>query len=200
MKVFLSNVPGFILAKELQGNSFKKWVYFGTNDRVLKKLKRIFPDRAQQINYGEELYRITRTKRNQYIRWIDRVASHFPNNKEWLFSVSSVKNTYTSNLFLYICYIFLLEGFIKEGKRADLVFVDSPALTTIFKDSFPGTIKVMPINRWLKLGFYFKIVTKSVLRFGKYLIEFSRKYVSAKVVLKKSQQAIVERQKKSYSH
>lgn len=182
MKVFLSSVPGFILAQELQRNSVKQWIYFGTDHSVLKKLERIFDKRAEQVDYGEKLYAITMAQRNQFVLWIDQVAADLVDRKEWLFSVSSVKNTYTSHLFLYICYLFLLEELIKEGKQPDLIFVDSPALAAIFKDNFP--VGVAPINGWLRLGFYFKVLTKSILRFGKYLIEFGRRFVWAKIILK----------------
>lgn len=184
MKIFLSNVPGFILAKELQGNSIKRWIYFGTDSSVPWKLERVFGKKAQQINYGKKLYETTQVKRKQFILWIDQIATGFLDRKEWLFSVPSVKNTCTSNLFLYTCYLSVFEDFIKEGEQVDLIFVDSPALAALLKDNFPDLIATAPVNGWLKLGFYCKVFMKSVLRLGKHLIELGRKFVSAKIVLK----------------
>src|SRR3989338_4393505 len=119
MKIFLSNVPGFTLARELRENPINRLIYFGTDNSALKKLERLFEGRGQQIDYGEKLYRITKAKRNEFILWIDQVAASLLDKKEWLFSVSAVKNTYTSNLFLYACYFALLEELVKEGERID---------------------------------------------------------------------------------
>ncbi|GEM_PF-3108287 len=184
MKVFLSNVPSFILAQELQRNSIKRWIYFGTDDSVLKKLERVFNGKAEQVSYGKKLYEITKTKRNQFILWIDQVAACFLDRKEWLFSVPAVKNTYISNLFLYTCYLSFLEDFIKEGKQVDFILVDSPALASTFEENFSDSITISPINRWLNLDFYFNVFIKSILRLGKYFIEFGRRFISAKIVLK----------------
>ena len=184
MKIFLSNVPDFMLARELQRNSVKKWIYFGTDNSVSRKLERAFDKKAQQVNYGKRLYEISQAQRKQFILWIDQIAVCFLDRKEWLFSVSSVKNTCTSNLFLYTCYLVLLEDLIKEGEQVDLILVDSPALTALFQDRFSDSLEAAPINRWLKLGFDGKVFMKSILRWAKYLLEFGRKFVPAKIILK----------------
>lgn len=192
MKIFLSNVPNFILTKELGRDSVKKWIYFGTNDSVLKKLEAGLGACGEQINYGQKLHEITRIQRHQFILWIDQIAASFFDRKEWLFSVSAVKNTCTSNLFLYTCYLFVLEDFIRERKQIDVVFVDSPALAGVFKNHFPESIALASINSWLAVGFYFNVFVKSVLRFGKYLLEFSRKFWAAKVVLGDRSQELLQ--------
>ncbi|HLD69251.1 MAG TPA: hypothetical protein VJA17_00640 [Candidatus Omnitrophota bacterium] len=196
MKIFLSNVPGFILAEELQRNSIKQWIYFGTDQAVQNKLERIFDKKAQQVNYGKKLYEATQAQRKEFVLWIDQIAAVFSGRKEWLFSVPSVKNTCSSHLFLYICYLSLLEDYIKEGKQADFIFVDSPALAALFKDHFSGSIRTAPMNSWLKLGFYFKILIKSILRLGKYSFEFGRKFVSAKIVFKNRSRPLLRGRKK----
>lgn len=192
MKIFLSNMPGYILAKELQKNSVKRWVYFGADSSVPKKLEHIFDKKAEQVDYGKKLHEITQAKRKQFILWIDQIAACFLDRKEWLFSVPSVKNTCTSNLFLYTCYLFLLEDLIKEGEQIDVIFVDSPALAVLFKDNFSDLIEVTPVNRWLKSGFYFKVFTKSILRLGKYLVEFGREFMSAKIILKNRSRQLLQ--------
>lgn len=184
MKIFHSNVPDFILVRELHKKSVKRWIYFGTDNAVLRKLERIFGLSAVQVDYGERLYRLSKIKRDEFVLWVDQIANSFQGRKEWLFSVSAVKNTYTSNLFLYICYLFLLEDYIHEGKQIDLIFVDSPALAAVLKDSFPDFVVTAPINSWLRLCFYFKTFTKSILRFGKYLLEFGHKFICAKIILR----------------
>jgi hypothetical protein len=184
IRVILSNIPGFMLARELKRGPVRRWVYFGAHHHVLERLKHAVGETAEQIDYGEKLYGFTKAQRNHFIQWIDQVASRCIDKKEWLFSVPAVKNTFTSNLFLYTCYVFVLEDMIQKGETIDLIFVDSSALAAVFEDSFSGRIIVSPANKWLKVMFRLRVFVKSVLRFGKYLIDFARKFISAKLVLR----------------
>ncbi len=184
MKVFLSNVPGFILARELRKNPAKRWAYLGANYRVLAKLQRVVGERAERIDYGEKLYGCSRATRNQFIRWIDQIASRCIDKKEWLFSVPAVKNTFSSNLFLYTCYLSVLEDIVEKAEAIDLIFVDSPALVHVLKDRFPGQVIMSPTHPWQEFMAHSRIFIKLILRFGKYLMDFGRKCVSAKLVLK----------------
>jgi len=136
MKIILSNIPRFIIEQQVNSGLVKSWIYFGSKQRHLKKLRSIFHGKADEVNYGEELYEESKSIRPDYVRWLDAVATNYPNNKEWIFSVPAVRNTYTSSLFLNVCYIGVFEGFKKKQREIDFIFVDSPSLALIFRDQF----------------------------------------------------------------
>jgi len=181
MDIVLSNAPPIIFRNLTTKGSLKKWIYFGRNEQVLANLNQIFGDAHEQIIYAHELFDISQKKRSDFIRWMDDISAAIP-SKEWLFSVPATKNTYSSHLFLYICYFLVLQDLIHKKKIPDIIIVDSPALGFLLKKYFHA--KYLPVNYGLKLIKQLQVTVWSILRFGKYFVEFMRIFWAAKSVLK----------------
>ncbi len=182
--IILSNIPGVILNFLLHGYPVSQWIYLGKSDKVLYKLKRFLPSQAHSIDYARKLYELSEKWRDQYIRWIDEISFSGPISKEWLFSVPAVKNPYISNVYLYLCYFFVLEEYLREDKKIDLVIVDSPALSFLLKKYFSKRIRSHPINAFLGSRIYLEVFFRTILRFFRHAIDFARAWVAAKRVFK----------------
>jgi len=195
-RILLSIVPNSVIKQIFMRDHIHKWMYLGWNDRIISRLPRILPEPIQQIDYSKELYSVSSRYRGDFIRMIDDISITSETKKEWLFSVPAVKNPYASNLFLNICYFFVLEECVKNDEPIDLILVDSPALCSLISKYFPGQFRYSFLNYFLVRIFDARTLVKSVLRFLKYLIDFSRRFVAAKIVFKDRATALLKDKKK----
>ncbi|MFA5088795.1 MAG: hypothetical protein WC552_07160 [Candidatus Omnitrophota bacterium] len=183
MIILLSNASENCIKKVFRRHSVKKWVYFGKNNRLAGRLDEMFGHTAVRVDYARRLYDLTRGKRADFINWIDDLSVSAKLKREWLFSMPAVKNTYSSNLFLYVCYFFVLENLIRDGERLDLVIVDSPALGLLFKRHFPEGTKLAQGTGTLVVRFRLRIFLRTFYRFIRFLGDALKRRWSAKKIL-----------------
>ena len=124
---------------------------------------------------------------------MDVVATDYADSKEWMLSVPAVRNTYTSDLFLNVCYLEVLGQFLEDKRDIDLIFVDSPALVSVFRDNFSDRIACVSINGFLRGIYYIKSSVQVLLRFFRYLIDYSLRFFAAKVVFKERKKYLLEK-------
>jgi len=154
MIIILSNTPNFILKFLLRNKSIDHWLYFGKKYPTLSRLRGVLNQKAGEIDYSKILYDVSDQRRRGFVQWIDDISLTKGVNKEWLFSVSSVKNPYTSDLFLNVAYFFTLEKMIHADQKIDLIIVDSLALAQAIKKAFPVQAKISPYNYVCSIGYY----------------------------------------------
>lgn len=185
MLVILSNTPPFVVKRLASKYPIRRWVYFGKRHSVAVKMGAALGPQAEAVEYARELYFLSEEKRRPFIEWIDQISLAGKKQKEWLYSVPAVKNTYTtSNLFLYICYYFLLDQWIKKGEKIDLVVVDSPALGFIFRKNFFSRVKFPTFNYFRAATFYFYVFLVSGFKYLRFFWEAAKKYAAAKFILR----------------
>lgn len=195
MQAILSNIPGFIIRWQLGRRPVKKWVHFGSNQCYLKKLRLLFHGKATEIDYSEELYQESKSVRSDYVKWLDAVAGDYADSREWMFSAPAVRNTYTSDLFLNVCYLEVLGQFIEDKRDIDLIFVDSPALISVFRNSFSDRVAYVPINGFFGGMCYIRSSIRLFLRFFRYLIDYSLRFFAAKIVFKGRRKHLLKEKK-----
>ncbi len=192
MKIFLASTPSFLMNLSLRGREVKTWVYFGNHHKTLNKLNNQFKNKATSLDYAKKLYALSEQKRTCFIQWIDAMSLTGQIKKEWLFSVPAIKNTYFSNLFLYLCYFFVLEDFILSKQNVDLIFVDSPALALILKKNFQNQVALSRTFKFCIIITYIKILVKSLLRFLKYFLDFTKRYLTSRWILQSRAKQILK--------
>ncbi len=110
------------------------WLYL-SRDALLRR--RIATDISQDILFvdiGDRLQDAAHASRQEYIDYIGELSATYNSPGWWLTSVSE-KNPFVSHLFLYICYLAVLEQELAKG--GDLVVVcDSAPLMDAIQDSF----------------------------------------------------------------
>lgn len=130
--ILLARMPKFMLQFLCRSKNPETWVYYGKDPLVLDRLKQSLPENYQHSDYARELYAISESERKNFISWIDGITKENRGNREWFFSVCSVKNTYSSNLFLNICYFLVQKKKEEKGEKCNIIFVDSAALGKVF--------------------------------------------------------------------
>ena len=183
MKIILSSAPSFLLAAYCRKKGLDKWIYLGNNRRSLNKLNKILGVEGNIDISGESLYNVSQNLRANFVSWIDDLSLRQSGEKEWLFSVPSVKNTYSSNLFLYVCYFFLLKHlYFKKTISINWIIVDSPALGSMLTKEFPNDFRYLKVNyliNWIliaRTGYF------GLKRFATFLFRSVKQYISARIV------------------
>lgn len=183
MILILSNTPQFFIKQLTSKHFIQRWIYFGKSQSVVAKVNAALPNQAESIDYARDLYSVSRHKRRQFVDWIDDISASGKRQKEWFFSVPAVKNTSPSNLYLYICYFFILNDLIKKGKKVDLVVVDSPALALLFKKNFLTQIQFSISNYFYIFVSSIRTFLVSLYRYICFLEDTFRKYAAARCIL-----------------
>lgn len=183
MILILSNIPQFFIKRLTSKHFIQRWIYFGKSPSVVTKVKAALPDPVEPIDYSRDLYSASRDKRRQFVDWIDDIAANGERQKEWFLSVPAVKNTSPSNLYLYICYFFILNDLIKQRGKVDLVVVDSPVLSLFFKKNFPTQVQFPIFNHFYILVFYIRTFLVSIYRYMCFLEDTFKKYIAARRIL-----------------
>lgn len=182
MEIILSSTFCFSLKKLTDDKSLTRWIYFGSNPKIQNKLKGFFARTGEEINFGEKLYKVSQLIRDSFVQWLDDVSLNYENDIRWMLSAPAVRNTYISNLFLNVCYFKVFERYIKENKEIDCIFVDSPALAKLIRDTFPAKTQYLRSNMAASFFRYGMLFLKSVLRFFRYLIDCGLRFICAQWV------------------
>ena len=185
MKLYFSNTPISLFRRRPQ-----RWIYLGSRPRVLSALRRKLPA-SGEVAFGELLYEKSAAVRHPFVQWLDAAGAGLSGKTEWLFSAPAVRNTYTSDLFLNVCYFEVVAQLLKEGRDVEAVFVESPALAECLRQAFPDQISVAPGCRFFSTAIKIKFLVRTILRFGRYLADYGARYLAARVVLRRRRQRLM---------
>ncbi len=179
MLVILSHTPAGVISSYLKKHPVKRWVYLGKDFKTHQKLSHLLAGR-QEVVYSKILYEVSNHNRKTFVEWIDQISSVSNADKRWLFSVSSIKNPYNSDLFLNICYFFVVKELQARKEEFDLIIVDSPALSRILKSVVKSTNGQIIEG----IGQKFRGFFKSLLRSLRYCLDFIVRIFWARRLLK----------------
>ncbi len=191
--IILAETPMIMLKKSLAGRPVGRWIYLGQDSGRRTAFKNILPAEAREIDFAKILYKTSDQKRRTFVEWIDGISFSGAPSPEWLFSVPSVKNPASSNLFGTVCYFFVLKEIFEKDDKPDVIVVESPALAQIIKAAF--SIETHPLNVIGSCIVALKSFTKSFLRWGKYALAFSRSLCAAKIVFKNRARKLLQEKK-----
>lgn len=94
-----------------------------------------------------------------YIEFLTALGQKYENDIDWWVSQTASRNPYTSNIFVYYCYMHLIRHLLIEGRQIDKIIVDSVHLkTALLKAEFiKSEIEIlvnqpllMKIKTWFK--------------------------------------------------
>jgi len=116
-------------------NELNDWIYLGKNVSLFSEIEKIIGGRKQRIDTGEGLQAAAAALRRPFIDFIGSIAQK-ENKIAWILTSVSEKNLYSSNLFLMLCYLEILEQEIKKTTRGICVFCEEPALICTIQKNF----------------------------------------------------------------
>ncbi|MBF0171757.1 MAG: hypothetical protein HQK87_11860, partial [Nitrospinae bacterium] len=90
-----------------------KWIYFGTNFSYLLEWEKKL-DKNKYLKYEKLLHDLSYKLRIPFIEWIAELGKPYGDSLSWWISNIAEKNTFTSNLFLYLTYIEVLKEILKQ--------------------------------------------------------------------------------------
>lgn len=106
-----------------------RWVYLARDYRFMRQLSLDLGNKFVAVDIADLLNQVTEEIRTEHVEWIDRLNRSNNHNLEWWFGVVSSRNVYLSNLFLYTCYLLVLERiWQRQETRPNLIIAESPGL------------------------------------------------------------------------
>ena len=184
MTILLSHTPTFLLRQLSKQKAGRGWIYLGKRREVVEKLGKVFGEEENVCPDGKRLYRISKRLRPMFVQWIDDISFAGPPRPSWLFSLPSVKNTWSSSLFLYACYFFLFKELRNDPeKKVDWIIVDSPALGYTLKRCFPGGTSFAVINYLITFLSWIEALLRSIWRFFHFFLDVGKRHLAARQVL-----------------
>ena len=110
------------------------WLYLSRDALLRRRIATDVSHGVRFVDIGDRLQDAAHASRQEYIDFIGELSATYNSPGWWLTSVSE-KNPFVSHLFLYICYLAVLEQELAKG--GDLVVVcDSAPLIDAIQDSF----------------------------------------------------------------
>jgi len=116
----------------LKPDDDRLWLFLGRNYTDLMKCKKFFNDR--HITIGKAINDIGWRYKDAYVFWSASFAERYRNGISWWTSRIWERNTMMSTVFLYFCYIKLVERILEEkkiGQKLVIVCESSELLLTL---------------------------------------------------------------------
>ncbi len=158
-----------------------RWVYLSRNYRGKRQLAKDFDSKFVEINIAEILNKVADEIRYEFVAWVDTLNRNNGGRLSWWFGALSSRNIYTSNIFLYSCYILTLRCLWGEVEtRPDLVIVDSPGLAKTVKGWLQTNIEDLHISEDIPGNSCFRSI-RSILQYTKSVFILFVRYVAALV-------------------
>jgi hypothetical protein len=81
------------------------------------------------VNIVDILNQVADEIRTEHVEWVDALNRANGEQLSWWFGAVSSRNIYSSNLFLYSCYLLVFQRIWQNPEtRPDLIVADSPGL------------------------------------------------------------------------
>ncbi len=129
-----------------------RWVYFARDYRIMRKLALELGEKSAAINIADILNQVADDLRTEHVEWVDMLNRTNGGHLTWWFGAVSSRDIYSSNLFLYNCYLIALQRIWQNPEtRPNIIIADSPGLAEC-------------IELWIKTNFTNAIVKKELSR------------------------------------
>ena len=142
MIIISTHTPRRLLKSLAGARQINSWIFLVADEFRRDEYANLLDKKAIEIDFAKMLYQVCLEKRGAFVKWIDSISKNCQYKKEWLFSSAAIKNTASSNLFLYFCYFYVIQKMFDDGTAPDVAFVESFALIQILKNSYPDKIKI----------------------------------------------------------
>jgi UDP-N-acetylglucosamine 2-epimerase len=109
-------------------------LYLSRNALLMRQIRKGILKKVRFIDIGEQLQSVARKSRQDYIDYIGDLSCTYNSLSWWLTSVSE-KNPFTSRVFLYLCYLKVMEQECAAHENV-VVICDSGSLMDAIGDSF----------------------------------------------------------------
>lgn len=116
-----------VVLQSSSANRFDAWFYLGRSATRCAELKKILGSTIRQREIGEDLQRVARQCRQQYI---DRIGELATRNDDlfWFLSSLSEKNPYVSQFYLNFCFMETAITLLSESRASFCIFCESEAV------------------------------------------------------------------------
>ncbi|MFA5183669.1 MAG: hypothetical protein WC405_20360, partial [Syntrophales bacterium] len=174
------------------------YLYLGKDLLLKRDLDNKLGERFTCIEIGKLLNEVANGIRKEHVEWIDELNKLHGDNLFWWFGSISGKNIYNSNLFLFSCYLELLEKlWHTENLRPQLVFVESIGLLkaigqwaakqeidveVVYSPSENYHYVINLVTSFLKSGYFYVSLLNRCISAYISKIKYGRKQVEAKKV------------------
>ncbi|MGV8124325.1 MAG: hypothetical protein AB2L14_31650 [Candidatus Xenobiia bacterium LiM19] len=109
-----------------------KWIYCGRNYMRMKSIESALGERFHRIDIASHLNRLADEIRKEFIEWMDDLNRNNSHTFMWWLGNLSSRNVYSSNLFLYSCYIELITSLYDNNENTpSLIITESYALAQV---------------------------------------------------------------------
>jgi len=174
-----------------------RWLYLGKNSIRMLQFDSSLNESFSRIDISKILHATAYELRSEFIQWLDVINKENGTELEWWFTTVSSKNSYSSILFEYFCYLEVLYRlWHKDDLQPDLIITESAGLLkTIqkwldkekiaYRFISPFATKLSSIRHYLV---FFSLWCKSALvLFSRFIAAMSsRGYAENRITEKKS--------------
>lgn len=166
------------IKSQFHGSESIPWVYLGQDFFKRRHIEQELGAQYKRIDTARLLNEIANDIRLAHVQWIDDLNRRYGNSIEWWFGTISSRNPYESNLFLYSCYMVMIDKLKTQEKMPLLIVIESIGLARDIQNwAFGKNIKVKIlhyngakvktlVNKILNIIKIGNFVSKLVLRLG----------------------------------
>jgi hypothetical protein len=165
------------------------WLYLGTDTLKRRKLDSSLGSKFKRIPISRLLVETTNKIRHEYIAWCDELNRQNGSTIEWWFSSVASRNIYSTNAYLFTCYLAILDTlFFSLHTYPNFIVVESSYLAkSIMKWSLEKKIPII-LNNPIQVSFaqFYNLSLFIALWLKSALIIISRLYASIATKKQKS--------------
>ena len=112
-----------------KGKNNVRWLYLGKNSIRMFHFDSSLNSSFSRIDISRLLHTIAYELRSEFIQWLDVINKENGTELEWWFTTVSSKNSYSSVLFEYFCYLEVLYRlWHKDDEKPDIIITESAGL------------------------------------------------------------------------
>jgi len=167
------------IKSHFRGSEPIPWVYLGKDYFKRRHIEQELGDPYKRIDTAHILNDIANDIRLPHVQWVDDLNRRYGKSIEWWFGTISSRNPYNSNLFLYSCYLEILERiWATTDKRPVLIVLESRGLYQAIKKWASRkniSIKVTGAK------FRFSVSSLFFLRWGNFIIVSIMRWAAARI-------------------
>ncbi|MBF0489183.1 MAG: hypothetical protein HQL15_01010 [Candidatus Omnitrophica bacterium] len=121
--------PFFLRKKFVNSSSAINWIYFGDNFQERKSISLSLGNGFQLLDIAMTYRSIANEIKEDHVKWVDQISEQFVDDKEWWFGAVSSRNLKQSKLFVYSCFLELIDRLWKQkDNKPAIIVVESLSL------------------------------------------------------------------------
>lgn len=170
------------IKNQFHGSEPVSWVYLGQDFFKRRHIEQELGEQYKRIDTARLLNDVANDTRLSHVQWIDDLNISYGNSIEWWFGTISSRNPYNSNLFLYSCYLEILERlWASTDKRPVLVVLESRGLLQAIKKwAFKKNISIN-VTPFTSAKFRLSVSSLFFLRWGNFVIVSIIRWIAAHI-------------------